>query len=96
VAINDPGDVAYVETAQNTPTPAAPFVFLDSLRVLKNGATSPVTVIQSGDSLFGSTVATVGIPAFVPTPRYMNNSGQMAFTYSLTNRSSGIALATPK
>ena len=47
-------------------------------------------VIQAGDSLFGSTVTGAGV-----TPYGLNDSGQVAFAFTLANGTTGIAVATP-
>ena len=46
-------------------------------------------IIAEGDSLFGSTVLSIKFH------RGFNDQGQIAFTYSLANGVSGVALATP-
>jgi hypothetical protein len=55
--------------------------------------TGPVVdkVIAEGDSLFGSTVISLGGPG----NNGLNNSGQIVFLYSLANGVEGIAIATP-
>ena len=47
-------------------------------------------IIGTGDPLFGSLITGFGI-----SPTALNDSGQLAFYYSLANGTSGIALATP-
>jgi uncharacterized protein (TIGR03437 family) len=50
-------------------------------------------VIASGDSLFGGVVAAINDS--IVSGRFLNNSGQIAFSYVLNNLVTGIALATP-
>ena len=50
-------------------------------------------VIASGDPLFGSVVSE--IPASQTPGRYLNDNGQVAFAYRLSNGLSGVAVATP-
>ena len=50
------------------------------------------TVIKTGDSLFDSTVASLSFTRFGLDP---DGSGNLAFSYSLADGRSGIAMATP-
>jgi len=50
-------------------------------------------VIASGDPLFGSVVSTISQSLFAG--HFFNDSGQVAFSYTLANGLSGIAVATP-
>ena len=52
--------------------------------------TTTSEVIQAGDALFGSIVTGAGV-----SPNSLNDSGQVAFTYTLANGTRGIAIATP-
>lgn len=47
-------------------------------------------VVRVGDPMFGSTISSIHATRFD-----FNNGGQIAFAYSLTNGTSGIAVATP-
>ena len=50
-------------------------------------------MIATGDPLFGSVVSEVTAPQ-IPG-RYLNDNGQVAFAYKLTNGLAGVAVATP-
>ncbi len=50
-------------------------------------------VIGTGDPLFGSVVSAIAEPQV--SGRFLNDSGQVAFSYKLSNGLSGIAVATP-
>jgi hypothetical protein len=52
------------------------------------GGTSPVAVLQTGDTLFGSTVTAVSVGRFA-----FNDHFQLAFEYELEDGRSGIAIA---
>ena len=52
---------------------------------------SLVTVLQSGDPLFGSTVSTLAFGRFS-----LNDHRQVVFRYTLSNGRTGIAIATRK
>src|SRR6185312_12841909 len=52
------------------------------------GGTSPVAVLQTGDTLFGSTVTAVSVGRFA-----FNDHFQLAFEYELLDGRSGIAVA---
>ena len=51
-------------------------------------------VIATGDPLFGSVVSEVTPPQFT-TGRFLNDNGQVAFAYKLSNGLAGVAVATP-
>src|SRR5262249_26288949 len=53
-----------------------------------SGQTSLITVLQSGDPLFGSTVTVVKVGRFA-----LNDHFQLAFEYELLDGRSGIAMA---
>jgi hypothetical protein len=53
------------------------------------GGASPVTVLQSGDSLFGSTVTAVSVGRFA-----LNDHLRLVFEYELADGRSGIAIAS--
>jgi len=52
------------------------------------GGTSPVAVLQTGDTLFGSTVTAVSVGRFA-----FNDHFQLAFEYELEDGRSGVAIA---
>lgn len=54
-------------------------------------------VIKGGDSLFGSTVALIGLGATgqITNQVYFNDRGQVVFDYMLANGEYGLAVATP-
>ena len=53
------------------------------------GGASPLAVLQSGDSLFGSTVTAVSVGRFA-----FNDHLRLAFEYELADGRSGIAVAS--
>jgi hypothetical protein len=55
------------------------------------GGDSPVPVIENGDPLFGSTVASCNVGRFS-----LNDSDQISFQFVLADGRSGIAIAYPQ
>ena len=77
--INDSGTVAFIAGLD-----------AGGAGIFTGDGTATNEVIGIGDTLFGSTVATFNI-----SPTSLNDSGQVAFYYRLTNGTTGIAIATP-
>jgi hypothetical protein len=94
VTINDGGAIAFVEQSLSTQLPVIGLI--SALRVLPRNSSTPVKVIQTGDALFGSTVAGLQILERASAFKYMNNSGVVAFHYVLANGMTGIAFASPQ
>jgi hypothetical protein len=80
VSINNSGDVAFFATTSGGG--AALFIEV-------TGGMNPFAVIQSGDSLFGSTVVGLSVGRFS-----LNNHDQIAFRYQLKDGRVGIAVAS--
>src|SRR5262245_55415737 len=80
VTINNRGDVAFFATEAVGP---------DGIFVEQTGGSNPVTVIETGDTLFGSTVVAFSMGRFS-----FNDRGQIAFRYLLADGRSGIAVAS--
>jgi hypothetical protein len=79
VAINNLGEVAFfaTETAGR-----------DGIFVERAGSSNPVSVIETGDPLFGSTVVALSTGRFS-----LNDAGWIAFRYQLADGRFGIAVA---
>ncbi len=86
--INDSGSIAYMATNGGLTAPLQYGVFVRT-------DSSSTKVIQTGDTLFGGVVSLAGTLGNTNSSRYLNSTGQVAFVYTLTNRTQGIALATP-
>lgn len=82
VCINDSGTVAYLAGMENG---NGIFTGPDPARD---------RVIGTGDALFGSTVEEIA-GSMTGGTRFLNNSGQIAFTYRLRSGEVGVAIATP-
>ena len=80
VSINIRGDVAFFATET---------VGTDGIFVELTGGSNAVTVIETGDTLFGSTVVALSMGRFS-----FNDRGQIAFHYQLADGRSGIAVAS--
>ena len=80
VSINDSGDVAFFADEST----GGHGIFLEA-----TGGDLPVSVIEAGDPLFGSTVTRVDVGRFS-----LNNRDQIAFRYVLADGRSGIAIAS--
>ena len=78
-SINDSGTVAFIAGLD-----------AGGAGIFIGDGTATSEVIGIGDALFDSTIATFGI-----SPTSLNDSGQVAFYYRLTNGTTGIAIATP-
>lgn len=85
-AINDRGQVSFVGEYRS------PSGLRDGLFVWNGGTISKV--IQPGDQLFGGIVDQFVVSGQL-SDRYINNSGQIVFSYRLVNGQAGIAVATP-
>ena len=83
VAINNSEEVAF-----NARDPNFPY---GGTGVFTGPNPNSDTVIASGDSLFGGTVA--GVSTY--GPNFLNNRGQIVFGYALRDGTQGIAVATP-
>lgn len=84
VSLNNKGEVVYY--AKFGISPFVQGIFTGPDKVADK-------VIASGDPLFGSVVESIPNPQ---TPgRYLNDKGQVAFAYRLTNGLTGVAVATP-
>ena len=86
-AINECGKIAY--DATESFNAAADASWPTSIDVDDPGM-APVTVVQAGDSLGGTTVQWLGFGR-----EGMNDSGQVVFLADLTNNTEGLFLATP-
>jgi uncharacterized protein (TIGR03437 family) len=84
VSINNKGEVVYY--AKFGISPSVQGIFTGPDKVADK-------VIATGDPLFGSVVMEVTNPQ-IPG-RYLNDNGQVAFTYRLSNGLNGVAVATP-
>lgn len=84
VSLNSKGEVVYY--AKFGISPFVQGVFTGPDKVADK-------VIATGDPLFGSVVSEVTSP-LVPG-RYLNDNGQVAFVYRLSNGLAGVAVATP-
>ena len=85
VSFNSKGEVAYY--AKFGISPFVQGIFTGPDKVADR-------VIATGDPLFGSVVSEVTPPQFT-TGRFLNDSGQVAFAYKLSNGLAGVAVATP-
>ena len=84
VSLNSKGEVAY--WAKFGISPFVEGIFTGPDKVADK-------VIGTGDPLFGSVVS--GIVESQVAGRFLNDNGQVAFSYKLSNGLSGIAVATP-
>ena len=84
VSLNSKGEVAY--WAKFGISPFVEGIFTGPDKVADK-------VIGTGDPLFGSVVS--GIAESQVPGRFLNDNGQVAFSYKLSNGLSGIAVATP-
>ncbi|HTB20032.1 MAG TPA: IPT/TIG domain-containing protein [Bryobacteraceae bacterium] len=84
VSLNNKGEVAYV--AKFGISPFVQGVFTGPDQVADK-------VIGTGDPLFGSVVSDIFYPP--SSGRFLNDKGQVVFSYRLSNGLSGIAVATP-
>ena len=84
ITLNNAGKVAYV--AKFGVSPSVQGVFTGPDKVADR-------VIASGDPLFGSVVQS--IDPLISAGRFMNDKGQVAFSYVLSNGLRGVAVATP-
>ena len=84
VSLNNKGEVVYY--AKFGISPSVQGIFTGPDKVADK-------VIATGDALFGSVVQEISSPK-VPG-RYLNDNGQVAFAYRLTNGLAGVAVATP-
>ena len=82
--MNNKGQVAYL--AQFGVSPRVQGIFTGKDPVADR-------VIGSGDPLFGSTVMSIG--TIGQAGKFLNDNGQVAFSFTLTNGLRGIAVATP-
>ena len=85
-------DLFYGEPSINGTGTVAFFAGLDAggYGVFTGDGVTTNEIIGLGDMLFGSPITGFGI-----SPTALNDSGQLAFYYSLANGTSGLALATP-
>jgi len=60
----------------------------NAILVESTGGASPVTILKTGDSLFGSTVTTLFVGRFA-----LNNHNKFVFQYGLQDGRSGVAIA---
>ncbi|MFO1500016.1 MAG: hypothetical protein U1G07_16760 [Verrucomicrobiota bacterium] len=81
VSVNNSGDVAFFANKSDGG---------EAILVEATGGANPTVAIETGDALFGSTVAALSMGRYG-----LNDEGQVAFRYSLTDGRSGIALASP-
>jgi uncharacterized protein (TIGR03437 family) len=84
VSLNSKGEVVYY--AKFGISPSVQGIFTGPDKVADK-------VIATGDPLFGSVVQEITNPQ-IPG-RYLNDNGQVAFSYKLTNGLAGVAVATP-
>jgi uncharacterized protein (TIGR03437 family) len=84
ISLNNAGKFAY--RAQFGVSPFVQGIFTGPDKVADR-------VIATGDPLFGSVVSSIS-PSLTPG-RFLNDKGQVAFSYVLSNGVSGIAVATP-
>jgi uncharacterized protein (TIGR03437 family) len=84
VSLNSNGEVVYY--AKFGISPSVQGIFTGPDKVADK-------VIATGDPLFGSVVSEVPDPQ-IPG-RYLNDNGQVAFSYRLSNGLAGVAVATP-
>jgi hypothetical protein len=80
VSINDLDDVAFFATDT---------VGRDGIFIERTGSANPVSVIETGDPLFGSTVVALSTGRFS-----LNDSGWITFRYELADGRFGIAVAS--
>lgn len=84
VSLNNKGEVAYFAKFGISPFTQGIFTGPDKVND---------KVIANGDPLFGSVVESIGTSEF--GGRFLNDKGQVAFSYALSNGLRGIAVATP-
>jgi len=84
VSLNNKGEVAYFAKFDISPFTQGIFTGPDKVND---------KVIANGDPLFGSVVSSIGTSEF--GGRFLNDKGQIAFSYALSNGLRGIAVATP-
>ncbi|HTR34431.1 MAG TPA: IPT/TIG domain-containing protein [Bryobacteraceae bacterium] len=84
VSLNNKGEVAYFAKFDISPFTQGIFTGPDKVND---------KVIANGDPLFGSVVSSIGTSEF--GGRFLNDKGQIAFSYVLSNGLRGIAVATP-
>jgi uncharacterized protein (TIGR03437 family) len=84
VSLNSQGQVAY--WAKFGISPFVEGIFTGPDKVADK-------VIGTGDPLFGSVVSSIAEPQVAG--RFLNDNGQVAFSYKLSNGLSGVAVATP-
>jgi uncharacterized protein (TIGR03437 family) len=86
VNVNSNGEIAYY--AKFNISPFVEGIFTGPDKVADK-------VIATGDPLFGSVVSEVTAPQYT-TGRFLNDKGQVAFAYKLSNGLAGVAVATPQ
>jgi uncharacterized protein (TIGR03437 family) len=84
VSLNNKGQVAYFAKFDISPFTQGIFTGADKVAD---------RVIANGDPLFGSVVESIGTSQF--GGRFLNDKGQVAFSYRLSNGLQGLAVATP-
>ena len=86
------GDFDYIQPSINEAGVVAFTAALDAGGggIFVGNGTTTSAVIQAGDLLFGSIVTAAGV-----TPYGLNDSGHVAFAYTLANGTTGIAVANP-